>query len=691
MTFARNHGLAAATLVKRAATLTKQAVTRAADDEEAPDQRRVTPRQAQYLASLARVDEKALAGRRIAELHETLRWRIDPQLLLFRRICGRVVKADPQTGALHGVPNATVYVEDTDCSFLGFFPTESPWGWLFPGTCRREVIATVKTDACGHFCVNIPLWDIDRILRFRRERVCIDLVKPSIRDILDRIHPEVSQFPPIGPVPPGPGPDPWERVRLTAQFLGSGLATTVEAQRDGQEFAGSKGRLEALLDAPALEWQALPPPLHGAQRQIGERTLKMSMGQTETLKEIDLERYIGPFFRCFDVFVPMWTTILDVPDITFRVTQDVDGDGDEETIYAESFFDVRWNAGPIPDVTLVAWGNALSTAICEPPPVVCVDEPEISVAGYMELEPAYHDNATGYGVRVNRPRPPDGLFATPQSGSATAPYTGAIDLHGCHHIGAATHYRLLYSYEGGTAVPFTGVDWWAPRLGPGGPIHFTADADGWYAIGNPAQLVFPHWLFEWPTTHYPNGRYDVTLEVGQSGGGGISSLGTSEMVRFAVDNAAPHASFVEIRWRPASVVDPSWTNANSTLLPAVCPVIERPAGVDIRIRIVWSASADHFRDAHLGFSGCGAGGAALVSGIDTTQHWYTAAGDNALLETAIFDLPGNRPGGCYSASIAAYTRAFNPGSYNYGPIFDWYINQAWRAVYPSRAISLVNT
>jgi hypothetical protein len=38
------------------------------------------------------------------------------------------------------------------------------------------------------------------------------------------------------------------------------------------------------------------------------------------------------------VLVPEWVPLVDVPDITFRVTQDVDGDGDEETIYSEGYY-----------------------------------------------------------------------------------------------------------------------------------------------------------------------------------------------------------------------------------------------------------------------------------------------------------------------------------------------------------------
>src|SRR5213075_2244094 len=96
--------------------------------------------------------------------------------------------------------------------------------------------------------------------------------------------------------------------------------------------------------------------------------------------------WIGPFLRCFDVFVPEFLPVFDIPDITFGVTQDVDGDGDEETIYSEGLFDVRWDAGPIPPVTLVADPMAFATPTCgHQPPLGACAEPEIVVVGHMPL------------------------------------------------------------------------------------------------------------------------------------------------------------------------------------------------------------------------------------------------------------------------------------------------------------------
>ena len=108
---------------------------------------------------------------------------------------------------MQGVPNATVHVEDTDCSFLGLFPVEDPaWWWFWPIFCQREVIATTMTDECGNFCVCIPRWDIDRILRFRLQRICFpDIYRPNLRDLIGDI---VLERKPPFPVPTRTRPTP---------------------------------------------------------------------------------------------------------------------------------------------------------------------------------------------------------------------------------------------------------------------------------------------------------------------------------------------------------------------------------------------------------------------------------------------------------------------------------------------------
>jgi hypothetical protein len=677
------------------------------EPEMDPTKMIVSKKRALHLATLAKLDVKELAGKKIGEVNELLKWRVDPKLLLFRRVCGRVVKKNPD-GSFCPVPGATVHVEDTDCSFLGFFPVESPFFWLFPIKCRKEEIATVTTDACGRFCVYLPFWDIDRILRIRRTRICLPLLyRPHLRDIIEYLpEPPVIRK-------PKPEPEPilsqcicretMEEVRAT---FGSGMVDRLEQLLVNRSIGGSAAELEQLLDSPL---PTSPPPLpsfllQSTKADLGMLAERISIDEG-LLRKIDFTRFIGPFYGCRDVWRLQWVPFLDIPDITFSVTQDVDGDGTEETIYQEGFFDVRWNAEQLLNVTLVANANAVCVPICEPvPEIPCENVPAISTAGYMTLQDSHHDNDTGYGRRVNRPSPVPGNYPPPPSpgaggNTAVSPYAGSLNLHGCHRINQATHYRLTYILDGiGSAVPFTGIAWWAPRsaAAPGPPIHIVPDPGGWYPILDASILEHPSWLLHWNTGIVANGTYEVRLEVGTPGGGGMTVLATSDPVKFTVDNRQPDAAFLEIRWRYADVAG-AWTDANSTLLPAICPVINRNlARGAVRVRVLWQASATHLRNAELTFSGCGAGNPILVQptpaapDIEEYRHWHVHKDDNSISQANEYEIPASLDPGCYSLWIKAVSRAFNPNGFDHGPTADWLINQDLHWRYAHRAISLVN-
>src|SRR5689334_15046824 len=102
-----------------------------------PSRIKLTGIQAERLGALSGVDAKNLTGLTVAEISDKFRFQIDPQLLFFRKICEKVVKQDPVSGVAFPVPYATVQVEDTDCSLLGFFPAQARWAWYFPFRCRR--------------------------------------------------------------------------------------------------------------------------------------------------------------------------------------------------------------------------------------------------------------------------------------------------------------------------------------------------------------------------------------------------------------------------------------------------------------------------------------------------------------------------------------------------------------------------
>src|SRR5262245_19663077 len=235
-----------------------------------PDQLTGNPIQAERLAALTRLSAKELAGKKHLEVADKLKWHLDPHLILFRKICGRVVKKDPVTGIEYPVPNATVIVEDTDCGLVAYFPPASKYGWFYPLFCHRETLATVKTDECGEFCVWIPRWDIDWILRWRKERFCFPFERPSILDILDDLPVLVEKFLPR----PGPDPDPgpiFERLRqLTesqlADALGPALSRRVGTLARRAAVGASTQEASALLaQTPA---GLVRPPLPAEFKQV---------------------------------------------------------------------------------------------------------------------------------------------------------------------------------------------------------------------------------------------------------------------------------------------------------------------------------------------------------------------------------------------------------------------------------------
>ncbi len=594
----------------------------------APDKLPVTERRALRLARVAGVEAKKLAGKTVAEVNKLLEWKVSPELLLFRRVCGQVLQKDPVTGAENPVPNATVHVEDTDCNFISYAPPDLPWIWLCPILCTREEIAAVRTDDCGRFCVYLPYWDIDWIVRWYRGRLCWwDFRRIKIRDLYELYEPPRIRE-------PRPEPDPWpilsegfERIR---DFVGEATAQRLEVARHLSLQGEAGADLEAVLEEPAFI-ERVPPPL---PRKMAVRGLERDAMAAEALEvepqelgAFEASRFIGPFLRCIDIKIGIWERVFDVPDITFRVTQDYDGDGVEEEIYSEGFFDVRWDSGSIPDVKLYASGNALAVTHCGPiKEIRCRNKASIEAAGYLDLEPAYHDDTSGYGLRVNR-RTATGLYPPPPvTGAASpldpanAPYAGNVNLHGCIRLKNATHYRLRWRYRAspgdpwGTMLPFKGITWNAARKGAGPMVPFVPNSDGWYPIQPAGILVHPDWVLPWQTAAKPPGTWQIDLQLGRQVGVNINVVDTSAKRTFETDNVRPTASLTEVRWRRAVLPHTApWDNTNSevvipTTLLKPCPVINRPVGQDIHLRVVWSATAKHLRNASLHQWGCGGGG-----------------------------------------------------------------------------------
>ena len=428
---------------------------------------------------------------------------------------------------------------------------------------------------------------------------------------------------------------------------------------------------------------------------------------TDLLKGVDLRRFIGPFFRCHDVFVPVWVPIFDVPDITFRVLQDTDGDGDEELIYGEGHFDVRWNAGAIPDQVIHAWPNARTGIDCGPTDIPCGNVPAIVLAGRLPVtgDPSVFDGtlgdpSAGYAQRTNRPRT-GGDFAGAPITPGRAPLCWTLPLYGCNETTAgATHYRILYRFspDGGASftapTPFTGLTWPLYRLnGMGiGEWHYpSADAQGWYPIalpGGPNPWLPQKLLLDWPTTGFADGLYGLTLQVG-AGGDPISPVlgrGRHRRRQQRTDRA-DH--------RGAQLCGRRALHADQRDLPGG-EARRRAAG-----RVFPGANgggARHLRSAELFASDCGDGSFEFVSGsggiaVGTLyRHWHQDPADNDQLLEVIYRLPAGAAQGTYGFNGYVVSRAFNPvgGDTGHLQIPPFAYDPDYIHIHPSIAFSVFN-
>lgn len=683
------------------------------------------------LAALTDLPAEKLQGRTLAEVSDEFRYIIDAELFFFRRVCGKVVKTDPVTHLDQPVPFATVEVEDTDCSFLGYFPGNAPWSWLFPYFCRREVIATARTDECGNFCVWVPRFDIDWVLHFRRERHCYPIIfqRPSLEEILKGLDPRIPvPFPPKGP---WPGPDPAQMVgldrgqlatRITNSF-GPAMAARISRLQTSARFGAMVGDGASALSAPA-DLRFLQPNLPAELKMVsptptkGERpaptahaTLAARMNiDADDLRGLDLRNFAGPFWRCYDVFVPEWAPILDVPDITFRVLQDTDGDGVEEQIYGESYFDVRWDSLPSTPVILHAGPNARASALCGQPLIPCGNAPAIVMAGRLPVsgdlsvyDGTLGDATAGYARRTNRPHPSGAFNESLPIPQGQSPLTGVLSLFGCNKTDAsATKYRLMYRYSSNGGASFTAPSpflnmphqlFRLTGLGIGEWYSAIPDSQGWFDITlppGPNAWLPQDLLIDWRSETLDSGLYGVTLQLGT---GGSSFSSSSDEVAFVVDNTAPTGPLqVEVGPSAAGPFVP---------IDEICPVVRRGASPQDRyFRVTLTAAARHLRSAALSASGCGGGDFAFVSGSGgqqaspgstTYQHWHNSPSDNDQVLQVVYRLAGGTLEGTYSFAATVSGRAFSPNDgagYTALPI--WQYDPDSVHIYPSVAFSVIN-
>ncbi len=663
-----------------------------------PATHQLTKRQAVRLAALAGQPAEKLVGRTLAQLEGGLRLVLDPQLFAFRRICGRVVKTDANGNELP-VPFATVTVYDTDLNLLAWSPLGSLYSWFYPFGIRREVLAKVTTDECGRWCVWVPRFDVDHYLRWRLERRCYLtwLRRPSIIDVLR----EREVIP-----DPDPGPIHVDDHLLThaSRVL---EARTIERLRPLASAARLGSRVEEsseALERPAFRERVAPPIDAAAAKALasglGERLAKRVGLPHEALAKLDLSRFFGPFIKCRYVLTPQWTTVIDVPDLTFEVTQDVNGDGTQEVIYSEGLFDVRWDAGNLGDVVLHASQIAIASPSCDVPDVGPCGDPAILFASNYPLQvpanpSAYHDASSGYALQPNRPDengiPNEGVRVEP----ANAPFGGSFYLIGCAEKPGASHYRVHHQIDGGPVTYLNG------SYGPlakvvGGVLQqlSVSPVDGqWYPIVPRSAGWTPVGILA-PFAGAGNQRHGFRLEFGQQAGATITAIAgsTTPLVNVKVDTTAPEVEVQALEWRhPDSA--PSW----SPLSLGNCPVVVRTTTSRIQFKLRFRVSANHLRDFSVSASGCGSVTPQLVSdgrdglpmlAADAAAHWHTGPGDNTHVRELYYELPAGAPAGCYHFSVYAASRAFAPTSVVAGAPADWRIDTAPIYVHPSFAVSV---
>lgn len=669
----------------------------------------IKKRQAVKLSKLSGVAQKELRRKKLSTIAEKYKLLIDPTLFFMQKVCGQVVKKDPISGDELPVPFATVHVEDTDCHLLAVYPLGSMWGWFYPLFCRREEITSVTTDICGRFCVWIPRFEIDWILKWRLKWLCYPdiFLKPSVKDLLElAILPK--DLPPLYTKPPFPPlPDPvwfFKNRALVAnrlqQLCGPEIADQYARIDEHAAIGGEMDQLAHVLEVPAFRERTVPPLttrlLNDLEREL-ESTAEFKKYKSRFNPHIDPSKFIGPFMRCRLVAMPEFVKLFDVPDVTFRVTQDVDSDGTEETIYSEGFFDVRWDASPIPDVKLYADEIAVAGMTCGVPTVPSGD-PGIEFAGLHPLvnpldpKEAYHDQLKGYAQRPNRPRS-GGLFSSPHSTDPTtgvelpdaeAPFTKTLQLYGRNEAPGAKYYRILYEYNGST-VPFMHT-WQLYRIVSGvlEKKNVAPDTNGWYPIIPKTENWHPqNLLMNWPTGSY--GLYKLTLELGDAS---KNSIALTPETRITVDNTAPDGDFIGLRWREAGA---STWNMFPTL---ICPVIERTVGKNLEIEVTFKAWGPHLRSVILSSFGCGAGTLSLIPscGPDTAEHWHTSVSDNYYdnsASPAIYSFPSTALPGAYRFQLRIDGRSFNPAGSD-GFDADWWYDGVWRKRYRQLQVAIVN-
>lgn len=663
------------------------------------------------MAPAATIDKTILLSREGVLSAEDLYIRpVDSIVNLWKlkhKVCGRVFKRDPVTGEKCPVPGATVRVFDVDLNLFWWHPHPGPWGWLYPHKPhRREEIGKTTTDKCGYFCLEIPYFDIDAVLRWRKRFRCMwEILKPpTILDALElgvkpdiRYYPELKKLPelevsydpiplpdPISSLPipllkpisvtPIPIPDPTSMLhemefRRSLEDTGSGremssmalksirstlamrkLFTKPKFDEVRQNLFERKALFDPMENAEMsiMEQPAFPHSIAAPQLPDDEVLVEMVGGDEkeafEAIKEIRMVKPLARLLLCWPEIVPEWKLFLDVPDIVFKVEQDIDADGSLETIYDESFFDVNWNLGePTTNVQIEAWPNA----ICVPCGTEYKPCTKAGIVGIndMPLNPAYQD-AVGYATRVNRP-----ITLKP----AETPFCRTLRIVGCPDYGHAKYYKIFYKYEGGPETHFT-ESWHVYDISAATSHHVVPDADGFYKVLTPPDNYFPyHTLMNWRSHRYPDGKYEIRLALYDAA---QNPIGDPLLpVKVVIDNSKPApVDFLKLEYREGAG---AWKEA-----PLHCPIIKRTPGADVELRVEYNVAATHLRDIYIKFRGCD-------GHIGDESYWHKDVADNNKLLDWTVTLPGTKHEGGYHFDLEGRSRAFNATG---GLASDWDFN-----------------
>lgn len=641
----------------------------------------LTTRQAERLAALASVPAAELAGKTLPALEGRLRPLLDPKLLIFRKLCGRVVKTDANGNDLP-VPFATVTVYDTDLRLLGWSPRTSQYSWFFPFLYRREKLATVTTDECGRFCAWIPRFDVDYYLRWRLERkgYLPWLRKPTIGDVLRERE--------IIPRPlPDPPPLRLDEHTLThaSRFLDANALARLRPLATPARAGAPTADADGALLRPAFT-QAVRPPLTAAALDALAPAARAKLAArigvpAGSLDKLDPRHAHGPFLRPGVVLVPEWVAVLDIPDLTFEVTQDINGDGAQELIYREGLFDVRWDATTIADIVLRADASAIASPSCDIPDTGPCGDPAILFAGNYPLQvpgnaSEYHDATTGYALLPNRPDengiPGEGARTEP----AQTPFAGGFYLVGCAERPDATHYRIHHQVDGG-AASFLGGSFGPLTKVVGGVLQqkVVTPVDGqWYPIVPRADGWTPVGILA-PVIEGGDRLHTFKLEFGrQATPTTITPIAGSATapINLRIDGTAPTIEFLQLQWRQPDV-SLDWRD----LPVADCAVVPRSGPSRVQFRLGFSVSADHLLNFSATAAGCGPAAAPQlitdgrnglpVAAADAAAHWHTGPADNAHVRDLYYELPAAAPAGCYRFHVYAASRAFYPTIVATGP------------------------